>query len=50
MNHKRTKSKRSVRCTLCTKYTWLGNHKERHDRKYRNHRVENIEDEKGENY
>lgn len=29
MHHKRKKSKRRVRCTICTKYRWLGNHKER---------------------
>jgi len=27
--HKRKKSKRSVRCTMCTTHRWLGNHKER---------------------
>ena len=25
MNFKRKKSKRVVRCTLCTKYRWIGN-------------------------
>lgn len=29
MNFKRKKSKRSPRCTMCTKYSWWGNHKER---------------------
>lgn len=29
MNFKRRKSRRSVRCTLCTKHRWLGNHKDR---------------------
>ena len=29
MKFKRKRSRRQVRCTLCTKYTWLGNHKER---------------------
>lgn len=24
-NFKRRKSKRQVRCTICTKYRWLGN-------------------------
>lgn len=28
-NHKRKKSKRSVRCTMCTPYKWMGNTKER---------------------
>lgn len=28
MNYKRKKSKRQVRCTLCTKYRWFGNSKE----------------------
>jgi hypothetical protein len=31
MNHKRKKSRRSVRCTLCTPHRWIGNHKERFD-------------------
>ena len=25
MNFKRKKSRRSVRCTICTKYRWRGN-------------------------
>lgn len=25
MNFKRKKSKRSVKCTMCTKYRWMGN-------------------------
>lgn len=29
MNHKRKKTRRQVRCTLCTPYRWLGNNKER---------------------
>lgn len=29
MNHKRKKSKRSVKCTMCTKYRWMGNVKGR---------------------
>lgn len=29
MNHKRHKSKRSVRCTLCTPNRWRGNSRER---------------------
>jgi hypothetical protein len=28
-NHKRRKSRRRVRCTLCTKYRWMGNKKDR---------------------
>lgn len=28
-NHKRKKSKRSVKCTLCTPHRWLGNSKDR---------------------
>lgn len=28
-NHKRTRSKRVVRCTLCTPWRWLGNGKQR---------------------
>ncbi len=30
MHHKRKKTKRNVRCTLCTPYRWMGNTKERH--------------------
>lgn len=30
MKWKRKKSKRSVRCTLCTKHRWLGNRKGRY--------------------
>jgi hypothetical protein len=29
-NFKRTKTKRRVRCTICTKYRWMGNAKGRH--------------------
>ncbi len=29
MKYKRKKSKRSVKCTLCTKFRWLGNSKQR---------------------
>lgn len=28
-NHKRKKSKRSVKCTMCTTHRWFGNHKGR---------------------
>lgn len=28
-NFKRKKCRRSIRCTLCTPYRWLGNAKER---------------------
>lgn len=28
-NFKRKKSRRSIRCSICTPYRWLGNHKER---------------------
>jgi hypothetical protein len=27
MNYKRKKCKRTAKCTLCTKYRWLGNSK-----------------------
>jgi len=27
MNFKRKKSKRNVKCTICTKFRWLGNTK-----------------------
>lgn len=30
-NWKRKKSKRSVRCVLCTAHSWRGNHAGRHD-------------------
>ena len=30
MNHKRGKTRRNVRCTLCTPWRWRGNHKSRH--------------------
>ncbi len=33
-NYKRKKSKRSVRCTLCTSYRWFGNAKGRCKSKY----------------
>jgi hypothetical protein len=29
MNHKRKKSKRNVKCTLCTPHRWKGNSSER---------------------
>jgi hypothetical protein len=29
MNFKRKKTKRCVRCTMCTQHRWLGNSKER---------------------
>lgn len=28
-HHKRKKSKRNVRCTICTTWRWMGNGKER---------------------
>lgn len=28
-HYKRKKSKRQVRCTICTKYRWMGNKKEK---------------------
>ena len=31
-NHKRKKSRRQVRCTLCTQVRWMGNTKARKDR------------------
>jgi hypothetical protein len=34
-NFKRKRSKRQVRCTMCTPWRWLGNHKERHKAKDR---------------
>ena len=33
MNYKRGKSKRAVRCTLCTPHRWRGNSKDRFKRK-----------------
>ena len=38
-NFKRKKSKRSVRCTMCTQHRWLGNSKERVKAKYRKENV-----------
>lgn len=29
MNYKRGKTKRRVRCTMCTPYRWMGNNKGR---------------------
>jgi uncharacterized protein with PIN domain len=29
MNFKRKRSHKQVKCTMCTKYSWMGNHKER---------------------
>ncbi len=40
MNFKRKKSKKVVRCTLCTPHRWLGNHKERRPGKERGLRKE----------
>jgi len=34
MNFKRKRTKRRVKCTLCTKYRWLGNNKGRSKAKY----------------
>ena len=28
-NFRRKRSRRQIRCTICTPYRWLGNHKER---------------------
>ena len=33
-HHKRKKSKRRVRCTMCTQYRWLGNSKGRQKARY----------------
>ena len=33
-NHKRKKTKRRVRCTMCTPYKWMGNNKGRQKPKY----------------
>jgi len=33
--HKRKKSKKSVKCTICTPYRWLGNSKDRFKHKDR---------------
>ena len=34
-HHRRKKSKRVVKCTLCNPYSWLGNNKEKTKAKYR---------------
>ena len=33
-NFKRKKSKRHIRCTICTPYKWMGNSKDRTKAKY----------------
>lgn len=39
-NFRKKKTKRQVRCTMCTPYKWLGNSKERIKPKYRLNRRE----------
>lgn len=39
-NFRKKKTKRQVRCTMCTPYKWLGNSKERIKPKYRIERKE----------
>lgn len=34
-HHRRKKSKRIVRCTMCNPFSWLGNSKEKNKPKYR---------------
>lgn len=34
-NHRKKHRKRTVRCTMCTPYKWMGNTKERTKKKYR---------------
>lgn len=36
MNFKRTKTKRNVKCTMCTSHRWLGNNKSRFKAKIEN--------------
>lgn len=45
-NHKRKKSKRNVKCTLCTPHRWLGNHKERTKAKERSRKKEDRKEMK----
>ena len=40
MNFKRTKSKRNVRCTICTPDRWMGNNKSRFKEKFEADRTE----------
>lgn len=42
MNYKRKKSKRSVRCTMCTAHRWLGNSRGRWKPKYDQRRKEEL--------
>lgn len=37
-NHKRGKSKRSVKCTMCTQHRWMGNAKGRDKAKNEEHK------------
>lgn len=37
-NHKRKKSKRTVKCTMCTPHKWLGNNSGRTKRKETDHK------------
>lgn len=43
MNHKRKKSKRQVRCTMCTKDRWKGNTKDRHSHGSRRRKAEGTD-------
>jgi hypothetical protein len=45
-NHKRRHSHRQVKCTLCTKWSWLGNSKERHGIQVRRQRQQPSKEER----
>jgi len=44
MNHKRKKSKRSVRCTICTPHRWKGNSKERFNHNTNRRKLDSKDD------
>lgn len=45
MNYKRKRSHRQVRCTGCTRHSWLGNHKERKPLQDRKQRQKKLHDD-----
>lgn len=46
-HHRRKRSKRSVRCTLCTPHRWQGNGKERFKAREKHERKEAEREAKG---
>jgi len=45
MNYKRKRSHRQVRCTMCTWWSWLGNHKQRKPIQDRSQRQRKLQEE-----